>query len=392
MRCLLLLISLVFLLFGGSAVGNDILSDTERVTPTYVLNVCGDSVWYRFGDYTGSFPIDSSFFNRIDTINATFDHDLILYSRIDSVTIKRSLDPVRLLAICSPDTGVKMVIFYENEEKRSEAGLQRKLKVLRDYPHFGHMAVDKYGPFTYSGSDDSNLVRLRETYNLDSVAGSGNEIQRIINLMRWAHNIVKHDGSSTNPTPTPTNALNLISICQKENRGVNCRMIATILNETYLSVGFKSRHITCMPADTTDPDCHVINIVYSDGLKKWLYMDPTFEAYYMDRDSNLLSIAEVRATMIRGDSPILSNGINWNGSPTSVVSYNGYMAKNLFRFSCPLRSEFGYESKEGEMVWVHLNPVGYNSERKGASTVNETGKRKLIKYYTDNDEYFWAEP
>ncbi len=37
--------------------------------------------------------------------------------------------------------------------------------------------------FEYGSATDSNLVFLREKYKLDSVAGKGSEVERIINLM-----------------------------------------------------------------------------------------------------------------------------------------------------------------------------------------------------------------
>lgn len=41
--------------------------------------------------------------------------------------------------------------------------------------------------------NDSNLVQLRKHFNLDSIAGSGDEISKIKNLLYWVHNIVPHD-------------------------------------------------------------------------------------------------------------------------------------------------------------------------------------------------------
>ena len=54
--------------------------------------------------------------------------------------------------------------------------------------------------------------------------------------MHWVHNAVRHDGSSRNPTSR--NAIDLIEVCRKENRGINCRMMAQVLNECYLAMGF----------------------------------------------------------------------------------------------------------------------------------------------------------
>ena len=37
--------------------------------------------------------------------------------------------------------------------------------------------------FTYQSSRDSNLVALRKTFNLDSIAGFGNDISKVLNLL-----------------------------------------------------------------------------------------------------------------------------------------------------------------------------------------------------------------
>ena len=31
-------------------------------------------------------------------------------------------------------------------------------------------------------------------------------------------------------------------------------------------------------------DCHVINVVYSATLDKWVWVDPTFDAYVVDEN------------------------------------------------------------------------------------------------------------
>jgi hypothetical protein len=236
--------------------------------------------------------------------------------------------------------------------------------------------------FTYQQAKDSNLIRLRTMYRLDSVAGSENDISRIIRLMQWAHTIVRHDGQSENPRSR--NAIDLIAVCNNEHRGVNCRMMATILNEAYLSMGFQSRHITCMPKDTSDTDCHVINIVYSNTLRKWVWMDPTFQVFMTDKAGTLLSIAEVREKMISGDSVYVSDGANWNGQPYDKENYLNYMAKNLYWFMCPAVSEFGYESKDGRKTYVNLLPLSYNPHGKLMEAMNEKGG-----YYTNDADYFW---
>ncbi|MEO6851227.1 MAG: transglutaminase-like domain-containing protein, partial [Mucilaginibacter sp.] len=130
--------------------------------------------------------------------------------------------------------------------------------------------------FTYQPATNPNLVILRKTLNLDSIAGTGNDISKVFNLMYWVHNLIPHDGSRENPAFK--NALNMVSVCRREKQGLNCRGLATVLNECYLAMDIPSRVITCLPKDSLkmDNDCHVINMVYMSSLKKWVWLDPTF--------------------------------------------------------------------------------------------------------------------
>ena len=106
---------------------------------------------------------------------------------------------------------------------------------------YNESVTDTLPRFTYMNPNDSNLVQLRKHFNLDSIAGSGDEISKIKNLLYWVHNIVPHDGNSRNPEER--NTIAMVELCKKENRGVNCRMMAQMLNECYLAMGFKSRFI-----------------------------------------------------------------------------------------------------------------------------------------------------
>jgi hypothetical protein len=231
--------------------------------------------------------------------------------------------------------------------------------ILRRFKDYGPAPASATAPapaFTYQAPDAPDLAALRKACRLDEVAGSGPEFERIVKVMRWVHAQVRHDGSSKNPEPM--NALHLLEVCRAEQRGINCRMMATILNEAYLSLGFKSRQVTCQPLDEKDPDCHVITTVWSNDLGKWLYMDPTMEAWFMDGQGRPLSIAEVRERLISGAPLELAKGANWNGRPENPATYKAYMAKNLVRITCPVESAFGYESRPGRR-YVTLDAAAF---------------------------------
>lgn len=230
--------------------------------------------------------------------------------------------------------------------------------LLRKYAEYDESEMNDQVFFTYQPASDPNLARVREELDLDTVAGDGDELSRLLRLLDWAHNIVRHDGNSTNPEPL--NALSLIAVCREQNRGVNCRMMATILNEAYLAMGFCSRMVTCLPLSENDPDCHVINAVYAPSLQQWLYMDPTFGAYLADEHGRLLSISEVRARLITGEPLVLNKEANYNGQPHDPERYLHYMSKNLAVTVCATSSEFGLESKPWEertYMYIMLAPT-----------------------------------
>lgn len=249
--------------------------------------------------------------------------------------------------------------------------------------------------FTYQSMDNPNLVRIRKDLRLDSIAGKGNELSKVFNLLHWVHNLIRHDGNSDNPTLK--NAIELIRVCREQNRGVNCRMLATVLNECYLAMGITSRYITCMPKETNFDDCHVINMVYSKDLRKWIWIDPTFDSYVMDEKGNLLGIQEVRERLVKGMPLVLNADANWNRTSLQSKDYylQTYMAKNLYRLETPVISQYDTETWTSgkEVAYVELLPLDgiIQGPQKRESTNQKTGV-KFIHYKTNNPELFWTTP
>ena len=234
--------------------------------------------------------------------------------------------------------------------------------------------------FTYAAPTDSNLARVRKFFNLDSIAGKGDEISRMKNLLYWLHDAIRHNGSSSWPK-CPYNAIDLYKICKKENRGLNCRFMAMMLNEIYLAEGFKSRFITCeSKAYDSDGDCHVINMVWSHSLHKWVWMDPTFCAFVTDENGLLLHPGEVRERLVNDQPLVLNEDANWNheNKQTKEDYLENYMAKNLYLITSHLISEYETESNSGrKSPSVTLSPKGF---------IYGWGNS------THDDAYFWQAP
>ena len=249
--------------------------------------------------------------------------------------------------------------------------------------------------FTYQSSSAPELVALREGFKLDSIAGTGNEVSRILNLLRWVHELIPHDGNHGNPVVK--NAMSLIKTCKKEERGLNCRGLATVLNECYLALDIKSRFITCMPKDSVFQDCHVINMVYSNDLNKWLWIDPTNNAYVMNEKGELLSIEEVRERLINDQPLLLNPDANWNRKESVYKEHYlyYYMAKNLYRLECPLASEYDYEThKPGKKItYVELLPLdGLRQLPKVSERTYEDRKMTYRTIKTNKPAAFWTAP
>jgi hypothetical protein len=262
--------------------------------------------------------------------------------------------------------------------------------ILQHAQGYAAQPTAQWPAFTYQASTEPQLMGLRQQYKLDSIAGKGNDVSQVINLMHWVHDRVQHDGQHGNPPSR--NAQDLLAVCQKENRGLNCRGLATVLNEAYLAMGFQSRFVGCLPKDSTDVDSHVINSVYVPSQHKWLYMDPTQDAYVTNEQGQLLSVAEVRQRLISGQPLLLNPTANWNHkiSATRQEYLEGYMAKNLYQLERPVESRRDLETRRpGDVIhYVRLVPV----EAFDPKHATQTWKGKdmtIVTHYTTDADAFW---
>jgi Transglutaminase-like superfamily len=276
---------------------------------------------------------------------------------------------------------------YLDQTKNRKSKYQLLLQADTKY---GTARNDGIPAFSYQSGKDPNLVALKKAYNLDSIAGTGGDVTRIINLMEWVHYLIRHDGSGGNPSGM--NATNLINECTRNGKTVNCRGMAVTLNEVYLAAGFKSRYVTCLPKDTADNDCHVITMVWSTSLKKWLWMDATFMEYVMDETGTPLSIEEVRDRLVHNKPLLLNPDANHNRQNGETVSglLNYYMSKNLYQIECPVSSEYNYESSDKAQAYITLVPGSHIPTPQ--ITKNKHGMVVYSAYFTNDPKVFWAAP
>ncbi len=265
--------------------------------------------------------------------------------------------------------------------KQLEAGLDGALATLCESPAYDTIAQADFPAITYADPEDPGIALVRDYFKVDEIAGNGDEISRIKNIMVWVYDNVYYDG--TRPYNGERNSIALYEYGKQRRKGLNCGTVAALANELYLAAGFPSRSVECWPKDSLSLDMHVINAVWSRDKGKWLWMDSAAGAYVTDENGELLGVSEVRDRLIRG----LPVKINENDE--SPEGFGGdwylykYMAKNLYWFGASTLYGFGTEDAQPFIKSVSLTPPGY---RIGSEFAGRYG------YNTHNADRFWQAP
>ena len=280
--------------------------------------------------------------------------------------------------------------------------ISNRVRAIGDYKYILQKA-GKYNPaqqrnipaFTYQSAKSPELVALRKKFKLDSIAGKGDEASKAINILHWVHNTVNHDGQHESGIKL-INADEIVGVATTKKIGVSCGELATVLNECYLSMGWKSRKVYCFPKDSlkTDYDSHVINVVYLPSKSKWIWVDPTNNAYVTDENGQLLSIREVRERLVNNKPLTLNTDANWNNRSKITRDFylDNYMSKNLYMVYSPLKSEYDYQTpgKNKEITYVNLLPLEYFKQTPEVSkNLNNNNGVTVTWYRTNNPDTFW---
>lgn len=270
-----------------------------------------------------------------------------------------------------------------------------ELRELRQGKEYNISQKQTFPDFSYQSSDHADLTKIRTKYGLDAIAGKGSDIQRAKRLLKWFHEEVPHNDA---PNIESLNAISIIDSYRSKKQAHGCYPLSIAMNEVFLAMGFQSRTVICFSGKYPNPEGgHVINSVYIPSLKKWIYMDPQDNAYIMDENDNLLSIAEVRERLINGGVLKLNADANYHGKADDINDYlYTFMAKNLYRLICPLKSEFGSQTRaKGRTIqYVELLPVASKDPVVDGFETNTNAKTgvNVINFHTNNDGLFWKKP
>lgn len=270
-----------------------------------------------------------------------------------------------LARYCFRDEAVAWLCRLESRER---------LELLRAS---GAYAEDADADFRFVYRQDSVRAKeIRDYFRLDTLYdASAATWENTKNIARFVASNIPHANQTIQPETR--NAIELWKYTRSVEPAFNCRLHSIMLHELLLSCGIVNRFVTCLPADSEDCDCHVVNVVWLPEAEKWAMIDSDMRAWVSDLSGVPLSLAEMRERFI-ADEPV---EVHWLlDEERSDDGYCSYWAKNLYWFDC--WEETGYDKEVGcGGRRVVLLPSGFGGFRLGENVVA-----------TSDDGRFWAKP
>ncbi len=231
-------------------------------------------------------------------------------------------------------------------------------KYLIDYP-YTNIRNDVLR-IAYQPSHAPELIRIAEQYHVMDYYNGESDLQKMLSLMDYVHGIARKSGNNTSPVIKNTD-----EIMKAAKLGqLWCSDYATVLTEMLLSMGVKAITVSCLPC-MFDYDRHVGVMAYLCDLKKWVFLDPTFNTYFYGEEP--MDIFEIRSSYSQGKTPVFRHiaikkewDLVLHGAEYDDYDswYSDYMLKDIFRFAFPKNSAYGCRTSNPETVF--LLPNGYN--------------------------------
>jgi hypothetical protein len=227
---------------------------------------------------------------------------------------------------------------------------------------------------------------LLSKYHIDEIAGSGSDLDKILNLLQWLAKNVNHNGGMLKTYHGKIDAVSLLDHAYHKDvkNGLNCLYLSYVLSECLITLGIKARPISMMPMSPYDDDNHVVVMTYTNALKKWIMVDPTYGSYFLDEHQVILDLIEIREALSKRKIPKMNEAFFYNdlvGDDLVEVKemYPLYIAKNSFAYYTFEKIEQG---KINQSRRVDFCPLGY-SVSKRYETKGETDKMGNIFNYLD---------
>ena len=171
--------------------------------------------------------------------------------------------------------------------------------------------------------------KLNKKYNISDIAGSGDDLPKVINIMSWLRDNTYYCGMSCNTTAD--NGLDILNSGFKKdfNKAINCRFMAIAFADCLVAVGIKAYPVALLSYKDKENGsfgAHLMTHAYISELNKWCLFDPSFNVYFCDSNGRLLNVFELRKLFLDGQYPIVE-GYSFNGEDLHKDIYVDYFVK-----------------------------------------------------------------
>lgn len=248
---------------------------------------------------------------------------------------------------------------------------EERLDALRSSPDYNTKTTDN---LTFTIQRDTLMAdSIYRYFRLDTVIkADASTWDNAKALATFVHKNIPHT-SHSDIDAKKRNAIDLWKYHKDGNRPLNCLYHAILLHELMLAAGITNRYVNCMPADSTDTDCHVVNNVWLPETGKWAMIDSDQGAYVCDERGNPLSLEDMRSRIKEGRN-VKDKYLIQGKKRTDYISY---WTKNLYWFYTNRHIALG-QSMHPDAPRVALIPQGF--------TIPTYGQSYLL---TSNPQQFW---
>ena len=180
--------------------------------------------------------------------------------------------------------------------------------------------------------DPTRAQEIMDFFKLDTLySPEATTWEKALAISKFVATNIPHDNPEKNPDHP--NAIDLWKYSKEVTTGFNCRMHAILNYELMQAAGLTARFVTCLPEDSEDQDCHVVNEVWLPEQGKWAFIDSDMGGnYFTDQNGTPLNLLEMREKFVAGEQMLMHP--EFKEATKKHDYYYGYMAKNTYWFSC----------------------------------------------------------
>lgn len=234
--------------------------------------------------------------------------------------------------------------------------------------------------FQWSNSENEYLKRLSVEFGLNEIIrDKETEIDKILAVTDWTHNLWSHDG---NNQPEQNDPISIYRESKDNNRDFRCVEYAIILNGSLHALDFPSRVLALKMKDVETRKSgagHVVNETYSSEFNKWVFIDPQWNAIPV-LNGIPLNAVEFQKALIENRDEIEISGF----SNSKVVRYFNWIGDYLYYFDTNIDQRYVNDSSPQKLMLV---PIGANEPE-----VFQRNYPINNMYYTSSINEFYPNP